>query len=138
MWIVSLAAAISAWVGVAAATGDGRGYTWTPDGNYWQVKSPVDAQLHSDGTESTLTMGNHCILTGRLTRIAGKPLWRFLASEADGSGCPDVPGRGAVATIEILDGPGVHATGNARRIRIRHSSQKGRFSFTGIYVFRGE
>ena len=119
-------------------TSDGRGHVWTPDGKYSIKKLYLDAVLDSSGGESKLDAGNGCIMTGRLTPIAGKPAWLFTATGADGIACPDVPGPGATATITTLNGPAVNAAGNASKISIAHKGQKGRQSFSGVYTFVSE
>ena len=131
--LILAAASLSA----SADPADSSGRFWTPDGIYEQPSTGMKAELRSRGGKSTLRAWNDCVLTGTLKKSDRGDIYNFAPTDADGMGCPDNV-RGRTAIIQIMDGPGVRAVGNASQLRIYHRGQAKRVDFSGTYEFKTE
>lgn len=115
-----------------AGYSDANGHIWTPDGDYINHGVGATASFDTSKHHGELSMGNACILKGKLTHPnKKKPIFMLSKITTDGIECPHVK----TITIKILDGYAYHATGNASKIQISHPKQKSKISFSGVYKF---
>lgn len=118
--------------GCHAGISDASGRIWTPDGGYYNHGIGAEAKFDSHRKYGELSMGNACVLAGRLTHPnKQKPIFILTVKESDGIECPSVN----KITIQVVDGYGTRALGNASVLKISHTKQSRRISFAGTYRY---